>query len=390
MSQRRSEFVHDEWRQLVVLCSGVSWDGPFASEKHLAMKLAERTPVLFVDPPMSVLTPVRRPALRQSLRSPRLRQVGPRLARLTPIAPVGVSRPLLRDAAPWATRRALRRAVRDLGGDVRAVIVASLDDVFGACNEPLRLFWGTDDFAAAGELMNLDSAWLGRREVEQLRKADIVTAVSQHLAERWRAMGNDVAVIPNGCDADAYAGVPVAPLPFDVTLQQPIAGFIGLLSDRIDLRHLEAVADTGRSLLLVGPRQDSFEKVRLEHLINRANVQWVGPKAFTELPSYFRIMSAGLTPYSLSRFNKASFPLKTLEYLAAGLPVISTDMPAARWLDTDLIDICSSPEEFALKTEHELASPVDPIKRQQRIAVAQQNSWSIRAQDFAKLLKIEV
>ena len=47
-------------------------------------------------------------------------------------------------------------------------------------------------------------------------------------------------------------------------------------------------------------------------------------------------MDVGLTPYADTPFNEASFPLKTLEYFSAGLPVVSTDLPGSRWLRDDL------------------------------------------------------
>ena len=112
-------------------------------------------------------------------------------------------------------------------------------------------------------------------------------------------------------------------------------------------RRLEAVAQSGHSLLLVGPRQTTFELERINALLSLPNVQWVGPKPFESLPSYLRITTVGLTPYADSDFNRASFPLKTLEYLAAGKPVVSTDLPAARWLATDLVTIAKSPADFA-------------------------------------------
>ncbi len=73
---------------------------------------------------------------------------------------------------------------------------------------------------------------------------------------------------------------------------------------------------------------------------------WVGRRAFEELPAYLRLMNVGLTPYTDTPFNRASFPLKTLEYLAAGLPVVSTDLPATRWLNTDLVRIADSQSDF--------------------------------------------
>ena len=73
------------WNDLVVLAAGVSWDDAWMSEKQLALALSEQVPVLYVDPPVSVLTPLRKPNLRQSLPRPPLCVLRPGLARVTPV-----------------------------------------------------------------------------------------------------------------------------------------------------------------------------------------------------------------------------------------------------------------------------------------------------------------
>ena len=100
-------------------------------------------------------------------------------------------------------------------------------------------------------------------------------------------------MIPNGCEAEHFATADSAPPPQDVHLEGPVAGFIGHMSERIDLAMLEAVAASGVSLLLVGPRQKTFEIAKLECLLALPNVQWVGPKEFGELPSYLRVIDVG-------------------------------------------------------------------------------------------------
>ncbi|WP_448631434.1 hypothetical protein [Cellulomonas soli] len=62
---------------LVVLASGVSWDDAWMSEKHLAVALSAHVPVLFVDPPVSYLTPLRKPHLRAGGLGPGSRRWGP-------------------------------------------------------------------------------------------------------------------------------------------------------------------------------------------------------------------------------------------------------------------------------------------------------------------------
>ena len=166
----------------------------------------------------------------------------------------------------------------------------------------------------------------------------------------------------------------------------PITGFVGHLSDRIDLAMLEAVADTGSSLLVVGPRQLTFDLERVGALFARPNVQWVGPQPFERLPSYLRRISVGLTPYADSAFNRASHPLKTLEYLAAGRPAVVSDLPASRVIPDGLVRIAADPAAFGELTVEALEAPPDPEASARRTAYARTQSWAERANDFAALI----
>ncbi len=252
----------------------------------------------------------------------------------------------MRPLTDFLTRRAIHRAVTSLGGDVAVTVAATILPVFGAAGERRRVFYATDDFAAGARLMGLDDRWVRRREQAARRDADTVIVVSEHLAEKWRTDGVEPVVVENGVDDKLFAGTDTAPLPDDVMLADPIVGFVGHLSDRIDLGLLEAVAGRGCSLLLVGPRQLSFELARVEQLLSRPNVQWVGAKPFLELPSYVRRMAVGVLPYADTEFNRSSFPLKVLEYLAAGRPAVTTDLPAVRGLGEAVV-IASGPQAFA-------------------------------------------
>ncbi|MCG2800446.1 MAG: glycosyltransferase [Cellulomonas sp.] len=371
---------------LVVLASGVSWDDAAMSEKRLALALSSRTHVLFVDPPVSVLTPLRKPHLAAAARRPGLRMVAPRLARVTPLAPPGVSRPGLRRLALAATRATIRRAVRRLGLPPTALVAASLDDVFGALPAVPHLLWATDDWVAGAELMGLDRAVVERDERAQLGRSDLVAAVSQVLADRLRTTGVPTHVLPNGVDAQLLSTCDEVPPAADVRLPQPIATFIGHVSARIDVQALLAVAETGSSLLLVGPQPNVSSLDGLTELLAHDNVQWTGARPAQDLPGYLRLTTVGLTPYADTAFNRASHPLKTLEYLAAGRAAVATDLPAARLVPADLVSLCRTPAEFAASTVEALARPADPELVTRRRAYAAGHSWQVRADRMLDLI----
>jgi O-antigen ligase len=232
------------WNDLVVVVAGVSWDDPWMSEKQLALALSKRVPVLYVDPPVSVLTPLRKRHLRPTPLRSTVRFVAPGLARVTPISVPGVSRPILRDVAAAMTRRAVRQAVRRLGARVDTIVAASFDDVLDACPARQRVLWGTDDWVAGAELMGIPVGRLQHEESRQLAAADLVLSVTQQLADRWSAPGRTVHVLPNGCNAETFASP--QPVADDVTLARPMAGFVGHISERIDIEILEACLSAPR------------------------------------------------------------------------------------------------------------------------------------------------
>ena len=100
------------------------------------------------------------------------------------------------------------------------------------------------------------------------------------------------------------------------------------------MKLVEAVADAGYSLLIVGPYDPRWEPRRFAALTARPSVRYVGSVPEEEVSAYIAAIDVGITPYMDNPFNKASFPLKTLDYLSAGRPAVSTTLPASLWLLT--------------------------------------------------------
>jgi teichuronic acid biosynthesis glycosyltransferase TuaH len=373
-----------------VLCASNGFHGVRMSDWHLAVQLAKLTPVLYVDPPMSRLTPLRSPGKSGALHGPRLRLEGPGLARLTPLVQPFPARPGATPVTSALTRRHLRHAVARLGGRVQALVSCwALYPVFGSCGEQVSVYWAKDDFVGGAELLRLNAKALDRHERKIAAAAHHVVAANPTVADTWRSRGLDPLLVPFGVDAAAFAGIEHAPLPSDVGLPKPIVGFVGHINDRTDLRLLEAIADRGRSLLLVGPKSPGFEPRRFDALLRRRHVRWVGLKRAESLPGYLRVMDVGIVPYRDSRFNRGSFPLKTLEYLAAGRPVVATDLPGVRCLATDLICI-AGPACFADAFDRQLALPRTAGLLARRQAFAARHSWDHRAADILAIVTGDV
>jgi glycosyltransferase involved in cell wall biosynthesis len=384
-----SENGTSPWAGLIVMCSSSNWDDTRLADRHMAERLTAHAPVLFVDPPISHLTRFNKPAVAESTRGPRLRIVAPRLARYTPVVAPKPTHPAMIGVTSRLVRRQLRAAVRSLGGDVRAVVSTWLFvDAYGALGESRRIYWWRDDPVGAAVYWGASAERLGAAEARLAEASDLIVAVNEGAAERWEERGRPATYLPNGCDAEFFADVDDAVPAADVDLPGPIAGVVGQINSRTDLALLEAVADSGMSLLLIGPKEPDFEPERFERLAARPNVRYLGARPFEQLRSYLKVIDVGLVPYGFTEFNRWSFPLKTLEYLAAGRPVVATSLPAVRWLDTDLIALADSPEDFAAAAMREARLATEPALVARRRAFAAKHSWGERATRFARLLGV--
>jgi teichuronic acid biosynthesis glycosyltransferase TuaH len=315
--------------------------------------------------------------------------VGNGIIRLTPVALPGFTRPGVRFTTAPLLRAQLRWALRRLRATPQAIVATNLEDVLGRWGRnTINVLYGTDDYVAGAKLMGLSADRLRVQERWALDRADVVLAISPELAERWRVLGADPIVLPNGCDADAYRGVDRPTVMLGIDLPAPVVGVVGQLSDRIEIGLLEAVADAGLSLLLVGPRDERWEPERFAALTARRTVHHTGLVPSENLPIYLAMIDVGLTPYADTPFNRASFPLKTLEYLAAGRPVVSTDLPASRWLldnpgaRTGELYVASGPGDFVAAVRVATAAGGTNELATRCRALAARHSWQRRVEEF--------
>lgn len=253
------------------------------------------------------------------------------------------------------------------------------------------------------KLTGLSARRLGRLEQRSLARADVVMAVSPQLADKWARHGAQPVLIPNGCHL-TRGNSETVPLAVR-NLPPPVVGLVGQLSERIDLDILNGIADAGFSLLMIGPANPDWEQRRFPALIARPRVHHAGRIPAEEVPSYLAAVHIGITPYAHSAFNRASFPLKTLEYLGSGLPVVSTDLPTARWLRDDLactsqaalgdqiLALADSPMDFVAAIRRMTGDPGRPVATDRPPAIAdhcrafaERHTWLARANDFADVI----
>ena len=102
------------------------------------------------------------------------------------------------------------------------------------------------------------------------------------------------------------------------------------------------------SVVLVGLIGEGDPGTSINQLLDIQNIYLLGPKPYKELPRLMHYSNVGLLPCVLNQYTRAMFPMKFFEYLAAGLPVVSTRLPSLEEF-ADYIHFANTAEEFASK-----------------------------------------
>jgi glycosyltransferase involved in cell wall biosynthesis len=384
-TSNRSSRTMNTYRGALVYLAGAPWHAVTGTDVQLARAMGKHRPVIWVDPPVSIISRIRR-----GLHVPPVSEVAPGVTRLHTIAPPGVTRPGVRTISRWWSHALVQHYIRRSGRTIDAVLTSSPEPVLTPWRNRAvrRLYFATDDFVAGAALMGISARYAARARRRNLAVADSVLAVTENLAVKLREYHNRVLVFPNGCNPQIYEGLSKVAPSGAIQLPSPVAGVVGQFNARLDVDCLAAVAATGASLLLVGPRYDrdaNFSR-RFSELITLPNVQWIDRRPLHEMPSFMAALKVGLTPYSDTEFNRASFPLKTLEYLSAGIAVVSTELPATHTLDQKLLSVAQSPAAFAAATCNALREPSNYTASLQRREYAQRHSWEARAAQLTNII----
>jgi UDP-galactopyranose mutase len=205
------------------------------------------------------------------------------------------------------------------------------------------------------------------REAELLGRADVVFAGGPSLAAARRDRRPDTVCVPSGVEPGHYARAVGLPRPPELAGRPgPVVGYAGVLDERLDPNLLAHLADArpGWTVALVGP----LAKIARTDLPARPNILAPGKRPYDELPAYLGAFDAGILPFARNRATRFISPTKTLEYLAAGLPVVSTPIPDVVALYGDVVAVAATPAEFVAAVGRAVGETA--AERQRRLAGA--------------------
>jgi glycosyltransferase involved in cell wall biosynthesis len=389
-----SSRLPDALRGRSIVCVGFAdWDGAlWTNQQHLMSRLGRDNRVLFVESlglrrPQLGGRDVRRMArrLRRGLGGPRPSDGVDVLSPLViPLHASRVTRAVNARLLPLQVGRAARRL-----GLVDPILWAYVPQAAMLVDElrPSLIVYHCVDDLAAQKGIDADSVRAAEREF--VPQADLVMASAPALAERMRGLSSNVLEAPNVADTELFstaldAGEVDAGI---AALPEPRIVFTGAITQtKLDLALLAGLARLRPdwSLALVGPVGAGDLDTDVSELAGIENVHLLGSRRYEDLPAVLRGAAAGLIPYLYNELTASVFPMKVYEYLAAGLPVVATPLPALRGASG--IEFASDPEETAASLDRLIADD-SPARRAERSRLAAGHSWDARLTDIAAALE---
>jgi glycosyltransferase involved in cell wall biosynthesis len=345
---------------IVVMCH-LRWEFVFQRPQHIISRLSKDHKILFIE------EPVKKETKGHSLKiiNGNLHVLQPNTESIAEIATI------LPDF--------LRNTKVPIGWFYSASFIPLLeklnfDHVIYDCMDELSLFKGAPQY-------------LIEQEKYLLAHTDIVFTGGKSLYESKKQIHNNVYCFPSSVDEDHFStaknGIPI---PEDISnIKGPIAGYFGVIDERLDLDLLNSAAlqNPDVSFVMIGP----VVKITEEELPKAPNIHYLGMKPYKILPNYLKAFDIAMMPFALNDATKFISPTKTLEYMAAGKPIISTKIKDVIRDYSHCIKLVSNAGEF---TEHllDLLSKREERSLQKSYSeVLEKTSWSNTVKSMADIIK---
>ena len=377
-----------------IVCVGFAdWDTElWTNQHHLMSRLARENRVLFIES-----LGLRQPQLAGRDIARMARRLRRGLAPPRAVAGLHVLSPLVLPLHSSALARSLNRrllpalvgrAARTLGlrRPILWAYVPQAEALIDVLDPELIVYHCVDDISAHARI---DTTSFRAAEERFAARADLVLASSPALVRRMRTLSQNVLDAPNVADTELFARAlePGAPDPAMAALPRPRIVFTGaIVAAKLDIALLLELARArpSWSFALVGPVGPGDPHTDVSALAAEANVHLLGLRAYEQLPEVLRAADAGLIPYARNELTESIFPMKVYEYLAAGLPVVATPLPALEGLE----EVLTAPDaERMLELLERVLAQETPERRAARSRAAASHSWDRRLGEIAAAIE---
>ncbi|NTW05059.1 MAG: glycosyltransferase family 1 protein [Peptococcaceae bacterium] len=375
-----------------IVCIGpVDWEPIWNRSQQLMWRMPKENRVLYLEPPVTLLSAIKDSSLwfKWTLWQKGVRGTGrPNIFLYSPppVLPFGnLFSWINRFNQSWS-RFFVKRILKKLKFSrpvVWTYLPGSLPLAKGL-DYSLLVYDCVDEHSEFTGLIN--KAAVLKMENALLAASDVVFTSAQGLYQSKKDFADRVFLIPNAADIDLFGQAELAEteIPLEVkNLPRPLLGFVGVIHHWIDLDLIAWLAGErpNWTIAMIGPIGPG---VSLDEFRDLGNVIFLGHRDKEALPGYLKAFDVCLNTFRINELTQSVNPLKIYEYLAAGRPVVSVDMPGVADFRQE-IEIAGDYPAF-LKAIEKVLQGENSDLRAHRLQVARTHSWENRLERMLDLL----
>jgi len=375
--------LSDALRGRDLLCFSHDWSSDPLSKNHLMRALARDNRILWVNSigyrsPTASAADISRALKKLAAAFDPIREVERNIFVFNPLAIPAYGRAGAREFNRHFLRWQVKRAMRRLGFSraVNFIFNPPAALIAGALDEDKLIYYCVDEYKA---FTGVAADSLAEMEESLCRRADMVIVSADELYKSKARFNPNTHLIRHGVDFEHFRRAldPSTEVSTEIArLPRPVIGFHGLIADWVDLELIARVARTFAegSVALVG--KTTTDVSALERL---PNMHFLGRKPYADLPAYCKGFDVAINPFRINELTLNANPLKVREYLAAGLPVISTPVPEV--IHMKHCRIANGPDEFAREIKRALD---DPGPKAARSELMRDESWEAKVDELRR------
>lgn len=371
-----------------IICFANDWDSDPTSKHQIMRILSRSNKILWVNSismrrPTLTGSDVRRIWTKIKGWFQGLKRVNENLYHFTPIVLPFPSSKAARIINKYLLKISLGYYIRKLKmRDVQLwTFLPNVVEWVGSLGENIIIYYCVDEWS---KFSFMDGKAMREFEIKLLKKADLVITSAEHLYQDKSKFNHETHLVTHGVDYDYFSKVLSNNIPIaeDIKdIKKPIIGFFGLIHEWIDLDLIEMIATTHPewSVVLIGKASVDIKRLRQYN-----NIHFLGQKPYGGLINYCKAFDIGLIPFLINEMTINVNPIKLREYLAAGIPTVSTPLPEVKRYN-NLVEIGYTHEEVIKKIDG-LLKEESYEKKYMRSRKMMQETWERKIEDISVLI----